>query len=321
MLDSTNKRDEVATASYVSPECELFDTCVATREDAVPSSGGVRIVDSVAWQQFCQMVAAGAGVVDHPGRMLANEAVPATYQQLEIQRAAHHLRNAVPFIVDECGLRGKEVLEFGSGTGGLSVAMIVAGVKRVTAVEPIELNSRAAAARVRAHGCEAEVDCVHLADTAQLPYGDSGFDAVVCNSVLQYVPNQELRGRLLKEMARVVRFGGQLIISGSGNGLYPAGPHSTAWWSNLCPGLAAKRHHNRGVTYWETARALGKEWSLERQGFRALKRWQARVTERKSRLRWVVIQGASLCAASAALLLRVPAEALVPFPDLAFRKA
>ena len=57
------------------------------------------------------------------------------------------------------------MLEFGAGTGGLSVAMVLGGVKRVCAVEPIAINCEAGKWRTRAYGLEGAIKYHHLPDT------------------------------------------------------------------------------------------------------------------------------------------------------------
>jgi SAM-dependent methyltransferase len=52
---------------------------------------------------------------------------------------------------------------------------------------------------------------VSLCGDAQfLPFGDAVFDAVLCNQVLEHVPEP---ARLMREVARVLKIGGQLLLT------------------------------------------------------------------------------------------------------------
>lgn len=279
-----------------------------------------------AWTRFCELIAHGGGVSDHPSRLYKPiKHASSAFFQLEVSRVEHHRSNLLPFLIDHCKLSGLKVLEFGAGTGGLSVAMALAGVKPIDAIEPVALNCEAGRWRTKAYGLEDSIRFHHVPDTRQLPFADRTFDAVVCSSVLQYVAGIEERQMLLKEMARVTRAGGQLIFCSTGNGIYPAGPHSTRWWSNLFPALASRLGHDRGITFWEinnTLKPLG--FRITPQGNAALERWHGRVAVRcksfkdrfifNTALNLFRITGITLGA-----ITRAPLEAFLPYPDLAFR--
>jgi ubiquinone/menaquinone biosynthesis C-methylase UbiE len=291
---------------------------------APPPDAGV--LDVPAWERFCELVAGGGGVCDHPGR--PGEPVPssASFFRVEVHRVDHHRRSTLPFLMEHCRLAGRSVLEFGAGTGGLSVALALAGVGSVEAVEPVGLNAEAGRWRVRAYGLEQRIRFHHVPDTTRLPFGDGVFDAVLCSSVLQYVPDPGCRRALLAEMARVTRTGGLVVLSGTGNGLYPAGPHSSRWWSNLFPGVAARRGHNRGVSYWEVRRALAPlGFQVFAQGRAALKRWGQRMAGRsqKGPRRWAasaLLTSLGIAVACLGPLTGAPHEAFLPYPELAFAK-
>src|SRR3712207_3107403 len=101
------------------------------------------VLDVAAWEHFWQLIARGVGVCDYPDR--PEELVPSSgaFFLQEVDRVEHHRRNSIPFLIEHCGLAGRSVLEFGAGTGGMAVAMVRAGVRAVTAVEPVALNAEA----------------------------------------------------------------------------------------------------------------------------------------------------------------------------------
>lgn len=285
-----------------------------------------RVVDPLAWKRFCELVARGGGVCDHPSR--PGNQVPASpsFLRLEIDRVEHHRGTVIPFLIGHCGLSGRSVLEFGAGTGGLSVAMAQDGVASVHAVEPVGLNCEAGRWRARAYGLDGPIQFHHVPDTRHLPFASGAFDAVVCSSVLQYVPDPGKRRTLLTEMARLSRLGGLLIFCGSGNALYPGGPHLSRWWSNLLPARAARLGHNRGISFWELARVLRPlGFGVLPQGAAAVERWRLRaVTQRRTAGGRVAVSAAVAGVRTVGMVLspltRAPLEAFLPYPELAFRR-
>jgi SAM-dependent methyltransferase len=293
-----------------------------------PVTGNVSgVTDQEAWQRFAQLVSEGGGVEDRPEReQAASMRSSAKFAALELARVEHHRRNAIPFLIDHCELADARVLEFGAGTGGLAVAMIQGGVRSITAIEPVRLNYQAGVWRTRAYGLEPVIDFVHLPDTAHLPFADGSYDAVVCSSVLQYVPERGKRTQLIREMARVIRPGGALVIQSTGNGLYPGGPHSTRWWSNLLPDRAARAGHNRGISYWELRRILAPCGFTPRpQRQAAFRRWRDRLSARPSSgLRriatWFAFTAVRGASTGLGVLTHTPPDAFLPFPDMVFKK-
>ncbi|WP_437856116.1 class I SAM-dependent methyltransferase [Sorangium sp. So ce363] len=283
-----------------------------------------------AWQTFCELVRQGAGVSDAAQADSSGVPPPSPADAAYLTDLVnHHRTNIVPFLVERCGIVGKSILEFGSGTGGLSIAMIEAGAAAVTGVEPNRLNCEASNWRRRAHGMADRVRFRYVPDTSHLPFPDDSIDMCVCNSVLQYVPDRRLRRTLLTEMYRVVKPGGILIVSGSGNGVFPCGPHTSRWWSNLAPDRAARLGDNRGVTYWEVQRALAPLGaSLLPPAGRddhALARWRRRlgtrgITGPRAGAYQLVFAAYSLCEATLCRWLDAPIEAFMPYVELAFRK-
>lgn len=283
-----------------------------------------------AWEMLSRLVGRGAGVCDEE-QPEGRDPPPASVETREylMSLVEHHRSNTIPFLIERCGLQGKSVLEFGSGTGGLAIAMIQAGVGAVTGVEPNRMNHEASDWRKRAYRLEDRVDFHYVPNTSRLPFAEDRFDACVCSSVLQYVPDGELRRRLLIEMHRVVKPGGLVIVCASGNGLLPAGPHSSRWWSNLAPRRAERRGDRRGVTYWEIRRALAPLGAARVRpadpGDSELVRWRRRALERGLSGPPLLAHRAALAAyalleATVCRLTDTPIEAFTPYVTVAFRK-
>ncbi|WP_437743212.1 class I SAM-dependent methyltransferase [Sorangium sp. So ce1504] len=283
-----------------------------------------------AWQNFCALVRRGAGVSDE-AQADSSDVPPPTCADAAFLMGLvdHHQSNIIPFLVERCGIAGKSVLDFGSGTGGLSLAMIGAGAAAVTGVEPNLLNHEASDWRRRAHRMDGRVRFHYVPDTSRLPFRNDSFDICVCNSVMQYVPDRHLRRVLLTEMYRVVKPGGNIIVSGSGNGIFPCGPHTTRWWSNLAPDRAARLGHKRGITFWEVQRTLAPLGATlippAGRDDRALARWRQRVRTRalagrRGGAHQLVFAAYSLCEATLCRWLDTPIEAFLPYVEIALRK-
>ena len=109
----------------------------------------------------------------------------------------------VPFFrtaIQTHALDSPQVLDVGSGGG--FVAMGLGDIARVTPVD----HSFDVAVAAQAAG----VPRVVVAEAAQLPFGASTFDAVVCSEVLEHVPDP---GAVIAEAARLVAPGGLFLFS------------------------------------------------------------------------------------------------------------
>jgi ubiquinone/menaquinone biosynthesis C-methylase UbiE len=82
------------------------------------------------------------------------------------------------------------------------------------------------------------------ADLTRLPYADASFDAIVCGWVLEHLPDPRPG---LRELARVLRFGGKLLLMVTEDTLTGA----------MCSRLFHCRTHNRGEL-----RRVGQECGL-----------------------------------------------------------
>ncbi|AKG42304.1 type 11 methyltransferase [Streptomyces xiamenensis] len=104
---------------------------------------------------------------------------------------------------------GDEVLDLGCGTGGPGVRLARATGARVTGVSISAGDVALAGARAEAEGVAGQVR-FELADAMELPYRDASFDAVLAFESIVHLPD---RGRALREIARVLRPGGRLVLT------------------------------------------------------------------------------------------------------------
>lgn len=111
---------------------------------------------------------------------------------------------------------GGRILEVGVGTG-----ISLPGYDRGTRLYGIDISERIlgkARERVRRHALR-NVEAIAVMDAEALTFPDASFDVAVAQYVITAVPDPE---RALDELARVVRPGGEIVITtrlGAGTGL------------------------------------------------------------------------------------------------------
>ena len=156
-------------------------------------------------------------------------------------------------------LEGKHVFELGFNMGASSVVLGKLGAR----VSGVEIDARMpplARLNIARHGLP-EADLRLVAPGADGPFGDGTFDLVICNSVLEYVDAQPLL-HLQRELARILRPGGLLLVCGTANGIYPWGTHDEPPLANWVPQalhrLIFGRNVKKGLMPW---RVLSGPWS------------------------------------------------------------
>ncbi|HBK08586.1 MAG TPA: class I SAM-dependent methyltransferase [Acetobacteraceae bacterium] len=107
-------------------------------------------------------------------------------------------------------LQGQSVLDVGCGDGTLALDAVRSGAARVVGCDPDpRMIARAAEQAARAG---ADISLA-VARSQALPFADASFDAVTCITVLAFVPDA---AGAIREMARVLRPGGRLVIGDLG---------------------------------------------------------------------------------------------------------
>lgn len=163
-----------------------------------------------------------------------------------------HLINALPVPITR-----RRVLEVGCNVGASSIVMSKLGAKVTAfdiALELVEL----ARLNAQQYDCE-DIAFEHISDSRQLPYPDNYFDLVVCNSVLEYVPNSH-REQIVSELRRVLAVGGLVLLTGTSNGLWPRELHSGRWGVNYLPRMFDRLFGvsiQRGLTPWQVKKNFG----------------------------------------------------------------
>lgn len=101
------------------------------------------------------------------------------------------------------------VLDVGCGTGYTTEAVL----KKASLGEVVGIDLTPQQLGKAANKLKPKSALVNLSrgDTENLPFRDNTFDAVVSVGAVEYFPNPE---RALKEMARVVKLGGKVVVGG-----------------------------------------------------------------------------------------------------------
>lgn len=181
--------------------------------------------------------------------------------RIEFSRIRAHACDLVAPVARHYVLRDKCVLEFGCGSGALSVAMALAGA-RVTALDPSVVNLEATGHRAAFFDVGGRVHPVAYNSLPELPFADDSFGLVISNSVLEFIPSG--RDAYIGEMLRVLKPGGHLVVS-TENGNFPLDYYTRM----PLPRLRRQRARSQNWPYGVTWRELH-SWATARRGVRDL---------------------------------------------------
>jgi len=153
-------------------------------------------------------------------------------------------------------MAGRQVLEFGCNVGASAIVFASLGAT-VSAVDVEPEWADLARLNARRYGCSVEVVCVP--DTRRLPFKDAQFDVVNCASVLEYVAPVHLPV-VQREIDRVVKPGGRIVVTGTSSRLWPKEIHSRRWLVNYLPRQWDRwmgKSYDRGVWPWQIRYGFG----------------------------------------------------------------
>jgi len=138
----------------------------------------------------------------------------------EITEALEHR-----LLFDPAGpLEGLAVLDAGCGDGTLALMCAQRGAAHVSGCDPDPRMVERAQTRMAENGVTVEI---RQAAAEGLPYADNSFDVVSCVTVLTFVPDV---AAALREIARVLRPGGRLVIGDLGKwSVWAARRHIRGW--------------------------------------------------------------------------------------------
>jgi SAM-dependent methyltransferase len=156
-------------------------------------------------------------------------------------------------LLDRLELEGDErLLDMGCGRGAV-LLMAAQRLPRGRAVgidvwSPKDQSGNAEPVTRRNAALEGVADRVelHTADMRQLPFDDGSFDVVVRSLAIHNVPGASERARALREVARVLKKGGKLVIADVRN------TRTYASELEAC-GLKITERRSLGVRFWFAA--------------------------------------------------------------------
>ena len=170
--------------------------------------------------------------------------------RVQFARTFDHSRNIVEPVARHVPLKDKRVLDFGCGTGALSIAIALEGAD-VTGVDPTPVSLDAAVARAKYFGCEGHFHAVEVGPAPGRPFPDRSFDVIVLNSVLEFIPHD--RELYVLDFLRLLRSGGHLVIS-TENGLFPIDYYTRCAFPLFRRKTMIERSQPFGTTYFELRR-------------------------------------------------------------------
>ena len=163
---------------------------------------------------------------------------------------------------------GLHVLEFGCNVGASSIVMAAMG-GNVTAIDVDEQMIAISGANLLRHNLKDCVEIVHVTDTRAQPFADESFDLVLANSVLEYVAPDELPA-ILKEIHRVMKPSGRMLLCGTASRLAPREIHSGRWFVNYLPRWIDRlvdKKLQRGLSPFHLAKSLQGRFAVVPGGY------------------------------------------------------
>ncbi len=153
-------------------------------------------------------------------------------------------------------LAGKQVLEFGCNFGATAIVLSRLGAI-VSAVDVKNWILEFAQANACRYGATT-ISFDLIQTSGRLPFGQNRFDLITCNSVLEYVDPCVLP-ETLRELDRVLKPGGVLLVMGTSNRLAPREVHSKRLLINYVPryidrALGLAQPLQRGIWPWDITR-------------------------------------------------------------------
>lgn len=198
---------------------------------------------------------------------------PESYE-FEARYVEHELSHiGQMFAASLCPVEGMQVLEFGCNIGATSIVLAHYGA-RVTAVDINPACLETSRLNARRYGITAiRFELAH--EGLPLPFADKTFQMVTCNSVLEYVRPELLAG-VQRELGRVLKPGGLMLVFGTSNRLWPVEAHSGELFNNYIPRRfdeLSGRQRERGVWPWKLRCGFGPRYDNVFSGWAGAQRY------------------------------------------------
>jgi SAM-dependent methyltransferase len=219
---------------------------------------------------------------DHEFQTAVREQFPDSFE-FEARYVEHEMAHIGQlFATGVCPVEGRGVLEFGCNIGATSIVLAHYGAQ-VTAVDVHPAYLELARLNTKRYGSSG-IQFHLLREGERLPFAEATFDVVTCNSVLEYVRPDLLAG-VQRELNRVLRPGGLLLVWGTSNRLSPVEMHSKEWFNNYIPRRFDRvlgRERARGVSPWKLRQGFGPRYDNLLSGLTGTRHY----IELKRRMGW-----------------------------------
>lgn len=134
----------------------------------------------------------------------------------------------VPLVTEFTCLKGKAVLDFGCGIGKSSFALALEGAD-VTGIDISDSAIRTATEIGNNHFRDLSTEFLFVQNSTELPFANHSFDISTCNAVFEHIL-PHVRSAHFREIVRVTKPGGFIIIRGTPNRLFPKDGHTSELW-------------------------------------------------------------------------------------------
>jgi ubiquinone/menaquinone biosynthesis C-methylase UbiE len=136
------------------------------------------------------------------------------------------LDSMIPWINYIDSIKDKDVFVFGTGLGGTTVACAMnVGNGTVCGVDISKKAIHRTELRAALYGVKDKVKLKHLESTYPLPFEDDSFDISFIADVLEHIVDE--RGKYVREVYRITKKNGLIVITGTPNLIYPKDSHTT----------------------------------------------------------------------------------------------
>jgi len=142
------------------------------------------------------------------------------YADWQFERGYLTLEHYRPFMSPEEIMKGKTVLDIGSGAGGKTLYYASLGVQKIYGVDIVPHYEEEARAMAVEKGLADRAEFI-TGDATRLPFADNFFDVIIANDVMEHVAQPEA---VLREAHRVLKPGG-LFFTNFPPYYHPYGAH------------------------------------------------------------------------------------------------
>lgn len=167
-------------------------------------------------------------------------------------------------------LENKLILDFGCGSGASSIVLTRLGISKVIGVDIDKDRIQIAQIRAREYSLGDKIQFCVIPNSKILPYQDECFDIALCMAVIEHIHPRD-RKVWIKELWRVVKPSGYLLIFETPNRLWPKESHTTGLW--ILPYLPLNLARRYALWFSKSTSPAESLNDLIAKGFRGVTYW------------------------------------------------